>query len=103
MIGKILGIQANDLGQITSARYLFSLSDGVNTVESEGNWFFEPQESGVPLGNVTEEMIVKWIVDATTQYGANTIESRLKDQLSSLSASKSVNLPWKQPTFTITL
>jgi hypothetical protein len=103
MNGKILELQANDLGQITSARYLFSLTDGQNTVESEGNWFFDPQESGVPLGNVTEEMVVKWIVDATTKDGVNAIKSRLQAQLSSLSASKSVNLPWKPLTFTVTL
>ena len=103
MNGKILELQANDLGQITSARYLFTLTDGQNTVESEGNWFFEPQESGVPLGNVTEEMVVKWIVDATTKDGVNTIKSRLEDQLSSLSGSKYVNLPWKPLTFTVTL
>lgn len=103
MIGKILELHANDIGQIMSARYLFSLTDGQNTVESEGNWFFEPQESGVPLGNVDEQMVVKWIVDATTQDGVNAIKSRLEAQLLSMSASKSVNLPWKPPTFTVTL
>lgn len=101
MIGKILEIQANSSGQIVSARYLFSKTNSETTVETEGNWFFDIGDSRIPLDQVTEEMILKWIVDATTQNGVNTIESRLDDQLSSVA--QPVALPWKTETFTVTL
>ena len=100
MFCKILDIYGTgDL--ITSVRYHCTQSDDYNTVETEGNWFFDIGDSRIPLDQVTEEMILKWIVDATTQNGVNTIESRLDAQLSSVA--QPVALPWKTETFTVTL
>jgi hypothetical protein len=102
MIGEILEVQADD-GQITSARYLFTETDAQNTVQTEGNWFFEKSEDTTPFDQVTEQMIVGWIVDATTINGVNAIKSQLDAQLSSLKAAKTVNLPWNPPIFTVEL
>jgi len=101
MIGRILEIQANNGGQITSARYLFSKTSNETTVQTEGNWFFDVENSRIPLDQITEEIVLKWIVDATTQNGINTIESRLDAQISSVA--HPVALPWKTETFTVTL
>lgn len=99
---QILDIYANgDL--ITSVRYSCSHSDDQNTVETEGNWFFNEPVLNVPLNQVTEEMIVGWIVKETTQDGINTIKSRLEEQLASLSQTRTVYPPWKPKVFTLTV
>ena len=96
-IWKILEIYADD-GLITSAKYLCSVNDGKNTVETEGYWSF-PEAGTVPFSNVTEEMIVKWIEDSSVVDGKNVIKSRLVEQLESLSK-KPVPAPWLPQTFT---
>lgn len=90
-------------GLILWAKYHESLSDDQNTVETEGYYHFQEPKLNVPFDQVTEEMIVGWINDGTTQNGVNAIKSRLQDQLSSLRAAKSVNLPWEAPIFTVEL
>jgi hypothetical protein len=94
---KILDIYA-DNGSITSAKYLCSVSDGDNTVETEGYWSF-PEGGSVPFEQVTEEMIAKWIEDSSVVDGKNVIKSRLVEQLESLS-NKPVPAPWMPQTFT---
>jgi len=98
IIWKILEISAeNEL--ITHAKYHCSLSDDTNTVETEGNWFFTDPIMNVPFGQVTEEMVAKWIEDASVKDGVNIITSRLIEQLKSLSK-KTVVPPWKPQVFT---
>jgi hypothetical protein len=94
---KILEVYA-DGDSITSAKYLCSVKDGDNTVETEGYWSF-PEAGTVPFANVTEEMIAKWIEDSSIVDGKNVIKSRLVEQLESLSK-KPVPAPWLPQVFT---
>jgi hypothetical protein len=94
---KILDIYANN-GAITSTKYLCSVSDGDNTVETEGYWAF-PESGEVPFDQVTEEMIAKWVEDSSFVDGKNVIKSRLVEQLESLS-NKPVPAPWLPQVFT---
>lgn len=97
-VWKILDVYA-DSGAITSAKYFCSVSDGKNTVETEGYWNFPEAKAVIPFGEVTEEMIVKWIEDGATVDGKNIIKSRLEEQLQSIAA-KPVPAPWLPQTFT---
>jgi hypothetical protein len=96
-VWKILEIYADD-GLITSAKYLCSVNDGENTVETEGYWSF-PEAGTVPFSDVTEEMIAKWIEDSAIVDGKNVIKSRLAEQLQTL-LKKPVPAPWLPQTFT---
>jgi len=97
-VWKILDVYA-DNGAITSAKYFCSVSDGENTVETEGYWSFPEAKAVIPFGEVTEEMIVQWIEDGATVDGKNIIKSRLEEQLQSIAA-KPVPAPWLPQTFT---
>jgi putative intracellular protease/amidase len=96
-VWKILEIYADD-GLISSAKYLCSVNDGENTVETEGYWSF-PEAGTVPFSDITEEMIAKWIEDSAVVDGKNIIKSRLAEQLQTLSK-KPVPAPWLPQTFT---
>jgi len=95
-VWKILEIYADD-GLITSVKYLCSVNDGDNIVETEGYWSF-PEAGTVPFAEVTEEMIAKWIEDSSMVDGKNVIKSRLVEQLESLSK-KPVPAPWLPQVF----
>lgn len=96
-VWKILEVYA-DSGSITSAKYFCSVTDGDNTVETEGYWAF-PEAGIVPFEEVTEEMIAKWIEESAVVDGKNVIKSRLAEQLETLSK-KPVPAPWLPQTFT---
>ena len=96
-VWKILDIYA-DGEAITSAKYLCSVNDGDNTVETEGYWSF-PEAGTVPFADVTEAMIAQWIEDSSIVDGKNVIKSRLAEQLQTLSK-KPVPAPWLPQTFT---
>ena len=96
-VWKILEVYA-DQGLITSAKYFCSVSNGDNTVETEGYWAF-PEAGTVPFEEVTEEMIAKWIEESAVVDGKNVIKSRLAEQLETLSK-KPVPAPWLPQTFT---
>jgi hypothetical protein len=53
---SILYISASN-GLITHAKYKVSLTDQDQTVETEGNWWFQGAEAKVPFDQVTEEMV----------------------------------------------
>lgn len=95
---KILEIYA-DGEAITSAKYLCSVQDGDNTVETEGYWSFPEAKAVIPFSEVTEEMIAKWIEDSSIVDGKNIIKLRLQEQLESLSK-KPVPAPWMPQVFT---
>ena len=96
-VWKILDVYANGEA-ITSAKYFCSVTQGDNTVETEGYWSF--QEAGdVPFEEVTEEMIAGWIEESAIVDGKNVIKSRLAEQLETLSK-KPVPAPWLPQTFT---
>ena len=94
---KILEVYA-DGDSITSAKYLCSVKDGDNIVETEGYWSF-PEAGTVPFADVTEAMIAQWIEDSSIVDGKNVIKSRLAEQLQTLSK-KPVPAPWLPQTFT---
>jgi hypothetical protein len=96
-VWKILDIYA-DGEAITSAKYFCAATEGDNTVETEGYWYF-PEAGAVPFAEVTEEMISKWIEDSAVVDGKNVIKSRLAEQLETLSK-KPVPAPWLPQTFT---
>jgi hypothetical protein len=88
-------------GLIIRAKYLYSLSDDQNTVETEGHWFFQEPQLNVPFDQVTEEMIVSWIEKEAIRDGKNIIKSRLEEQLADLAKAKKSALPWMPQTFTV--
>lgn len=96
-VWKIIDIYADD-GKITSAKYFCSVTEGANTVETEGYWNF-PEAGTVPFEEVTEEMIAKWVEDSSVVDGKNIIKSRLVEQLESLQK-QPVPAPWMPQVFT---
>jgi hypothetical protein len=91
---KITEIHAKD-NVILSAKYY--VTNG--KVDTEGNWYFT-NPGDHPFDQVTEEMVIAWIKDASMQDGKNIIESRLDEQ--SVESNKVVP-PWLPQTFTPTL
>lgn len=98
---KILDIYA-DGDKVTSARYFASLTDGENTVETEGNWYFDGAGE-IPFDKITEDLVIDWIQKESTKDGVNQIKCRLEEQLAGLSKSRQVQPPWKPKTFKISL
>jgi hypothetical protein len=96
---KILSI-TNEGDLVTSAHYLLSATDGQNTVETEGNYFFEGKEVKIALSELREQIIINWIVDETTKDEVCSIKSNLDNQLEALKSQKSSGLPWLANTFT---
>ena len=79
-VWKILELYATD-GVITSAKYHCAVSEEDNTVETEGYWDF-PESGTVPFDQVTEEMVMGWIEEASIKDGKSVIKSRLEKQVS---------------------
>ena len=84
---------------ITHAKYLVSLTDGVNKVETEGNWYFQEPKLETPYHQVTEQQIAGWIYDESMRDGKNLITSNLQAQLENMGKKKSI-LPWLPQVFT---
>lgn len=99
---KILNIQAKD-DLIVQARYLVSATDGKNTVETEGNWFFQEPKLTVPYADVTESMVCDWIKSEAVRDGKSLIEGRLNEQLQALKQQQETVAPWLPQVFTPTL
>ena len=91
---KILGITSNDDGLITEARYHVSLEKKKHKVESEGNCFFKEPQLVIPFDQVTEENVIDWIKEETTQDGKNSVELRLNEQLEALASQRDTVVPW---------
>jgi hypothetical protein len=85
---------------IIHAKYHVALTDGKNTVETEGNWYFSDPKLVIPLDQVTEEMVAQWVENDSMKDGANVIKSRLEEQLALLEKSNSIVPPWKPQVFT---
>ena len=97
-IWKISELKGNDKA-ITQAKYLVSLIEDDLRIESEGYWDFDPEQAIIPTAQVTEEMVIHWIDQGTTQDGISSIKSRLIEQLDSVKKQQEIALPWKPPTF----
>lgn len=89
---KILDIYG-DGDLITHVRYHASITDD-QTVDTEGHWYFNEPTLRIPLADVTEEMIVSWVVAESTKDGINSIEARLREQFAALNAQKKMIPPW---------
>lgn len=86
---------------ITQASYKCTVHDESSSVETEGHWYFPNAVASTPLEQVTEEMVAKWIEDASTVDGVSTIKSALQKQIEALKGQKRIGLPWKPSTFTL--
>lgn len=97
---KILGITSNDDGLITEARYHVSVEKKKHKVESEGNCFFKEPQLVIPFDQVTEQNVIEWIKEETTQDGKNSVELRLNEQLEALASQRDTLVPWGPQIFT---
>jgi len=97
-VWKISELKGNDKA-ITQAKYLVSLIEDDLRIESEGYWDFDSEQATIPTAQVTEEMVIHWIDQGTTQDGVSSIKSRLIEQLDSVKKQQEIALPWKPPTF----
>ena len=97
---KILDLLANG-EQLNSVRYLLCVTDGINTVESEGNHTFNDGVANKPLNQIVESDIVQWLEKDTTVDDLNAIKLAVENQLKALNNTKKVDFPWLAGTFTI--
>ena len=86
---------------ITHAKYHVTLTDGKNTVETEGNWWFNTPLT-LPFLDITEEMVAELIEKETMRDGINVIKSRLEEQINALKNNNTVVAPWLPQVFTPT-
>ena len=84
---------------ITHAYYHVSATDGENTVETEGNYYFTGKEIIIPYSEIREKTILDWINDETTTNEVSSIKSRLDEQLLELKKEKTIGFPWLANTF----
>jgi hypothetical protein len=91
--------ELNTVGDELTAKYHVALIGDI-TVETEGYWTFcEPRS----LDDVTEEQVASWIEIETSTDGVSSIKSRLLEQFNAVNSSKNIALPWRPPTFTLSL
>jgi hypothetical protein len=88
---KITDIHAKN-GMITTAKY--HVTNGI--VDTEGYWHFSDCGS-TPFEQITEEMVIDWIKNASMKDGKNIIESRIEEQSDQ---PQRVIAPWLPQTFT---
>jgi hypothetical protein len=88
-----------DAKAIFQAKYHLALIEDDLRIETEGYWNFDAKKATIPTSEVTEEMVVNWIDQGTTQDGISSIKSRLLEQLELVKKQQEIALPWKPPTF----
>jgi hypothetical protein len=88
-------------GLILSASYKVILNDDQYSIASEGHWVFDSPTMVTPYDQVTKEMIVQWIEDASIVDGVSSIKSNLEKQLNALKNPQRSGLPWMPGTFTV--
>jgi hypothetical protein len=88
-------------GLILSASYKVTLNDDQYSIASEGHWVFDSPTMVTPYDQVTKEMIVQWIEDASIVDGVSSIKSNLEKQLNALKTPQRSGLPWMPGTFTV--
>ena len=97
---KILEIFANG-NELISVKYLLSVTDNTNIVETEGNHTFLQGTVKKPLDQIVESDIIQWLEKDTTVDDVNPIKLATENQLKSLKISEKVVFPWLSDTFTI--
>jgi len=85
---------------ITHAKYHVTASDEQNSVETEGNWYFDCPEGKIAFKDVTEELIAHWIQSEAVIDGKCHITAQLDKQLEALRSKNKAVLPWLPQVFT---
>jgi len=91
---KILEISVKD-EIITHAKYYVIADNELNSVETEGNWWFSDKTLNIPLADVKENDIVSWIKKEATVNGICHITDNLENQLNNLKNNNTTQLPWQ--------
>ena len=86
---KILELFAEAKG----VKYLASITDGTNTVETEGNYIFSEGTVNLPFEQIKEVNLIDWI-------DKEPVKSNLQAQLEALDSDKKIEFPWLADTFT---
>ena len=79
--------------------YSVSATDGINTVESQGNHVFSDGVVNLDFEKIKETNILEWLEKDTTQNDVNAIKLNLENQLKALETDKIVDFPWLAGTF----
>ena len=80
---------------ITHAKYYIIADNELNSVETEGNWWFSNKTLNIPLSDVKEEDIISWIEKEATVNGVCHITNNLENQLNNLKNNNTTQLPWQ--------
>jgi hypothetical protein len=86
---KILELFVNAKG----VKYYVQATDGKNTTDSEGNYYFPEGKVNMPFDQIKEQNLIDWI-------DKEAVESNLTAQLQALDSDKKVEFPWLADTFT---
>ena len=97
---KFLELFANN-DDLTKVHYLLIGSDGINSVESEGNHDFSVGTVNKVLADIVESDLVQWIEKDITNDGVNPIKLTIENQLKALETAKKVDFPWLANTITV--
>ena len=98
---KILEVTSID-EVLTHVSYRITATDTINSVISEGNYFFDEKQIDIPFAELKESNITQWIDNETTINGVSKIKSNLDNQLAILNTSSKKDLPWLADTYTVT-
>ena len=98
---KILEVTSID-EVLTHVSYRITATDTINSVISEGNYFFDEKQIDIPFAELKESNITQWIDNETTIDGVSKIKSNLDNQLAILNTSSKKDLPWLADTYTVT-
>ncbi len=98
---KITELRAED-GVIKSAKYFACASYEGNKVETEGYCYFNGN-GGIPVADLTEENVIDWVKEITTQNGVCLVTNRLMEQMRYLEKQTALDLPWKPKTFKVSI
>lgn len=102
---NILDIYPNSDGSIIQARYLLTLTDGDNSVSTEGYYNFNDLAATKIFPELTENQVIYWIENDGSQDFIDAIKSRLAEQMAAIKAKVGpVRAPWLgAETFTVSL
>ena len=98
---KILEVTSID-EVLTHVSYRITATDTINSVISEGNYFFNEKQINIPFADLKESNITQWIDNETTIDGVSKIKLNLDNQLAILNTSSKKDLPWLADTYTVT-
>jgi len=80
---------------IIHAKYYVIANNELNSVETEGNWWFSDKTFNIPLADVKEKDIISWIEKEATVNGVCHITDNLENQLNNLKNNNTTQLPWQ--------